>query len=222
MGKRLVLIGGGHAHMVTLDKLHTFVEKGHRVTVIGPSDNHYYSGMGPGMLGKTYSPEEIRFATRHVVEKQGGAFIRDKAVQVLAGENRVMLASGESVAYDVISFNAGSYVPRLDLPEDAADVYPVKPIEKLMEAQARILALAARKKITIGILGGGPSSAEVAGNLWQLVQDANRHIAQIKIFAGKRFMSRFSRKCPLQSAAFAHPAGDRNQHQRICSIRSIR
>jgi len=191
MGKHLVLIGGGHAHMVTLAKLHTFIEKGHRVTVIGPSDHHYYSGMGPGMLGKTYAPADIRFRTRHVVEKQGGTFIRDKATEVLAGEKQVVLASGEKVGYDIISFNAGSYVPRLDLPEDTADVYSVKPIERLMEAQARILELAAQKKITIGILGGGPSSAEVAGNIWQLTQNAQGHRPAIKIFAGKRFMSRF-------------------------------
>jgi NADH dehydrogenase FAD-containing subunit len=191
MGKHLVLIGGGHAHMVTLAKLHTFIDKGHRVTVIGPSDHHYYSGMGPGMLGKTYSPADIRFKTRHVVEKQGGTFICDKAIKILAGEKRVALASGQTVDYDVISFNAGSYVPRLDLPEDARDVYAVKPIERLMEAQARILELAARAKITIGILGGGPSSAEVAGNIWQLTRDARGHAPAIKIFAGHRFMSRF-------------------------------
>ena len=191
MGKHLVLIGGGHAHMVTLAKLNTFIEKGHRVTVIGPSDHHYYSGMGPGMLGKTYTSAEIRFATRHVVEKQGGTFIRDKAVRIIAGEKKVKLASGETVGYDVISFNVGSFVPRLDLPEDAKDIYTVKPIERLMEAQARILELAAQKKITIGILGGGPSSAEVSGNIWQLIRDAGWTMPKITIFAGKRFMSRF-------------------------------
>ena len=191
MGKHLVLIGGGHAHMVTLAKLYTFIEKGHRVTVIGPSDHHYYSGMGPGMLGKTYTSAEIRFATRHVVEKQGGTFIRDKAVRIIAGEKKVKLASGETVGYDVISFNVGSFVPRLDLPEDAKDIYTVKPIERLMEAQARILELAAQKRITIGILGGGPSSAEVSGNIWQLIRDAGWTMPKITIFAGKRFMSRF-------------------------------
>jgi NADH dehydrogenase FAD-containing subunit len=191
MGKHLVLIGGGHAHMVTLAKLYTFVEKGHQVTVIGPSDHHYYSGMGPGMLGKTYTPAETRFATRHVVEKQGGTFFRDKAVKILAGDRKVMLASGETVGYDVISFNAGSYVPRLDLPEDAANVYSVKPIERLMVAQARILELTAQEKIVIGILGGGPSAAEVAGNIWQLVRDSGGNMPHIKIFAGRRFMSQF-------------------------------
>ena len=191
MGKHLVLIGGGHAHMVTLAKLHTFVEKGHRVTVIGPSDHHYYSGMGPGMLGNTYTPADIRFATRQVVEKQGGIFIRDKAVRISAAEKKVVLASGEAVGYDVISFNAGSYVPRLDLPGDAADVYAVKPIERLMEAQGRILELTAQKQIAIGILGGGPSAAEVSGNIWQLVRDAGGTMPKITIFAGKRFMSGF-------------------------------
>ena len=71
MPKQLVLIGGGHAHMVTLANLRKIVDKGHDVTVIGPSDHHYYSGMGPGMLSGTYRPTDIRFATRHVVEKNG-------------------------------------------------------------------------------------------------------------------------------------------------------
>ncbi len=62
MRKNLVLVGGGHAHMVTLEQIRTFVDKGHKVTVIAPSFYHYYSGMGPGMLGGVYSPDEIRFA----------------------------------------------------------------------------------------------------------------------------------------------------------------
>ena len=69
MAKKLVLVGGGHAHMMILDNLAGFVDKNIAVTVIGPSSYHYYSGMGPGMLGGTYTPEDIRFATRQVVEK---------------------------------------------------------------------------------------------------------------------------------------------------------
>lgn len=194
MGKHLVLVGGGHAHMVTLAKLHTFVENGHRVTVIGPSSHHYYSGMGPGMLGKTYSPEEIRFATQHVVEKKGGVFVLGKAARVQADEKTVILESGETISYDVISFNAGSYVPRLNLSGRVEDIYSVKPIERLMQAQERFLELSAQKKISVGILGGGPSAAEIAGNLWQLASEAGRQMPDIRIFAGKRFMARFSEK----------------------------
>jgi len=191
MGKKLVLVGGGHAHMVTLARLHTFLEKGHRVTVIGPSPFHYYSGMGPGMLGNTYTPDDIRFRTQHVVEKQGGTFILGKVKSIEPEEKQVRLESGDAISYDVVSFNSGSYVPRLNLTEDAADIFSAKPIERLMEAQKRILDLAPKKKITVGILGGGPSSAEIAGNIWQLFRNQGFKTASIKIFTGRKLMSRF-------------------------------
>ena len=50
MGKHLVLVGGGHAHMTVMLNLREYTERGHRVTLIGPSAYHYYSGMGPGLL----------------------------------------------------------------------------------------------------------------------------------------------------------------------------
>ena len=191
MAKHLVLVGGGHAHMMTLANIYAFVAKGHRVTVIGPSEYHYYSGMGPGMLGGTYSPSDIRFATKHVVEKQGGIFVLGKAVRVRPDEKEIELESGETVRYDVVSFNAGSYVPRLNLGEVIENIYPVKPIERLMEAQARIKELASQKPITIGIIGGGPSSVEIAGNIWQLTSESGVNQPRVKIFAGNDLMAKY-------------------------------
>lgn len=191
MGKHLVLVGGGHAHMVTLANLHKFVEKGHKITVIGPSEYHYYSGMGPGMLGKIYSPDDIRFATKHVVEKQGGTFVLGKAVRIDPVEKTLFLESGETVPYDIISFNAGSYVPVSNVKDNGQDIYSVKPIEKLQEAQTRILELVSQKKIIISIIGGGPSAAEIAGNIWRLARDLDKKTPVIRIFSGTKFMSRF-------------------------------
>ena len=37
MGKHLVLVGGGHAHMTVMVNLRDYIERGHRVTLIGPS-----------------------------------------------------------------------------------------------------------------------------------------------------------------------------------------
>ena len=194
MNKHLVLVGGGHSHMVTLENLHAFVDKGHRVTVIGPSPYHYYSGMGPGMLSRTYSPDDIRFATEHVVNKQGGNFILDKAVSINAQERTVQLESGNSIKYDVLSFNAGSYVPLDMVTGDHNDIFTVKPIETLLAAQKRILELVSQKKITVGIVGGGPSSLEIGGNIWRLAKDNGKFQPTIQIFAGTKFMSRFPEK----------------------------
>lgn len=194
MRKKLVLVGGGHAHMTILDNLSRFIEKNIKVTVIGPSFYHYYSGMGPGMLGGTYTPDDIRFATRDVVQKQGGVFIKDRVERIDADAKKVFTASGHEFEYDVLSFNAGSYVPMPKSYEDSDNIYSVKPIERLMEAAEKLKGLFAQKKIHVSIVGGGPSSAEVAGNVWQLAKKAKGHMPDIRIFAGKKFMARFDEK----------------------------
>ena len=191
MGKHLVLVGGGHAHLVTLAKLHQFIEKGHQVTVIGLSPYHYYSGMGPGMLGKVYTPEDIRLATKHVVEKQGGIFVSGKAVRVDPEEKTLFLESGERFPYDILSFNVGSHVPATLVKDDGKDIYSVKPIENLIHARDRVLELASQRKIAISIIGGGPSAAEIAGNIWGLTRNLGAWMPEIRILAGKNFMLRF-------------------------------
>ena len=192
MGKHLVIAGGGHAHMLTLANLHKFIEKGHKVTVIGPSPHHYYSGMGPGMLGKTYTPEEVRFATKHVVEKQGGVFIQDRVDRIDPESKMVYLESEKTIPYDTLSCNVGSYVPMTIVSGADRDIFPVKPIEKLIHFQERVLELSSQQKITIGIIGGGPSAAETAGNIWRLGKYYCKNMPDITIFSGQKFMARFT------------------------------
>jgi len=177
--------------MMTLENISKFIEKGFKVTVIGPSNYHYYSGMGPGMLGGTYDPDDIRFATQDVVQKQGGVFIRDRVVKIDPDKKEAYTESGHSFPYDVLSFNAGSYVPMDESLKKSDNVYSVKPIEKLIEAADKLKKLFAQKKIIVSIIGGGPSSAEVAGNVWQLAKKTKRYMPEIHVFAGKQFMARF-------------------------------
>jgi len=188
MKKRLVLAGGGHSHMVTLAKLRTFIENGYQVNVIGPSEYHYYSGMGPGLLGGTYSPEEIRFATKTVTEKMGATFILGKIRRIDPEARLVHLESGDELPYDVLSCNLGSQVPEDLVAGSQADVFPVKPIEKLLQARQRILELGRLKKIAVGVIGGGPSAVEIAGNIWRLGQEPGMNPVDLTIFAGKQLL----------------------------------
>jgi NADH dehydrogenase FAD-containing subunit len=198
MKKDLVLAGGGHAHMMTLAQLNRFVEKGYSVTVIGPSEYHYYSGMGPGMLGGTYAPHEIRFATKHLVEKHGGTFKLGNVVAIDAEARTVQLDTGEAVSYDVLSCNLGSHVNRDIVSGDMEGVYTVKPIEKLMAARKQMLSMGAQKSIAIGIVGGGPSAVEIAGNIHRLVQSPGIRPAVIRILTRGSIMPH-------------HPAGVRSK-----------
>lgn len=191
MPGKLLLAGGGHAHMMVLAALRRFIGKGHQVTVIQPSPFHYYSGMGPGMLGGTYSPGEIRFATRHVVEKQGGTFLLDRVDRVDPAASTAYLESGAAVPYDVLSFNIGSHVPGERIADSRERIFTVKPIERLYEARQLILELAAHKPITVGVVGGGPSAVEIAGNVWGLVHGHGLKPVTIQVFARSPLMAGF-------------------------------
>ena len=195
---RLVLAGGGHAHMMCLANLKGFVDKGIHVTVIGPAEHHYYSGMGPGMLGGFYRPEEIRFATRRVVEKSGGVFVAGRVDRIDPEGRSVHLQSGDEIPYDVLSCNLGSHVPADMVRGDPKDVFLAKPIDRLWAAKNRILELAAQKKISIGIVGGGPSAVELAGNAWSLIHRRSGAPPAVKVLSNTSLMRH-------------HPAGVRRK-----------
>ena len=75
MGKHLVIVGAGHAHLTVLKNLEEFKKSGHQVTVVSSGARHYYSGMGPGMLSGIYRPEEIRFNVKKLSEDRGADFV---------------------------------------------------------------------------------------------------------------------------------------------------
>ena len=106
-------------------------------------------------------------------------------------KNRFTPGAGHTFSYDVVSFNAGSYVPMQAVRGKNDNIYSVKPIEKLMEAADKLKQLFLQKKISVSIVGGGPSAAEVAGNVWQLAKKMNQHKPDIHIFAGNKFMGGF-------------------------------
>ena len=98
MAKHLVLVGGGHAHLTVLLNLAKYIERGHRVTLIGPSPYHYYSGMGPGLLSGIYRPQDVRFHVKKMAEDRGATFLQDKVIKIDPGQRILNLQSGEQAA----------------------------------------------------------------------------------------------------------------------------
>jgi NADH dehydrogenase FAD-containing subunit len=177
--------------MTTIAGLDLLTRAGHKVSVIGPSEYHYYSGMGPGMLGGTYKSRDIRFHTCRVVEKNGGSFILDTAIRIDPKTQVVHLKSGGEIPYDVLSCNVGSYVPDKHHTDNSLPLFTVKPIAGLVAARDTFLDLTKRKPLAIAIVGGGPSAAEIAGNLLQLAKLFRHPAPHIKIFAGGGFLKGF-------------------------------
>lgn len=174
MPKHLVFVGGGHAHLTALMRLRDTVRAGHRVTLIGPSPYHYYSGMGPGLLSGIYQPAEARFHVKKMAQDRGATFLEDRVVLVDPVRRTLVLGSGAEVRYDAVSFNTGSGVP-LDLLHPSGDnLFPVKPIENLLAARRKILEAGAGTRIRVVVVGGGPAGVEIAANLGHLGRETGR------------------------------------------------
>lgn len=188
--KRLVLAGAGHAHLTTLKALDRFVKKGYEVTVVSSRNRHYYSGMGPGMLSGIYRPEEIRIDVKAMTQNRGGRFIEENVTGIDPRGRRLFLAGGDTLSYDVVSFNIGSGVP-FPLPAASAPIaFPVKPIENLLEARHRIIKKLKATTPAIGIVGGGAAGIEIAGNVERLVRQ-QKGKARIRLYSGVRMAPDF-------------------------------
>lgn len=189
MGKSMVFVGGGHAHLTSLKNLFQFKKLGHEVTLISSSPYHYYSGMGPGMLSGIYHPWEVRFHVKKLAEDRGATFIKGKVIKIDPVRRLLFVDSRENVHCNVVSFNIGSDVPLENLTRGPADdLFPVKPVINLLQARRRILeAIGNNKSFRFVVVGGGPAGIEVSANLLRLLHE-NRGKGEITLIGGKRLL----------------------------------
>ena len=206
MNKHLVFVGGGHAHLTALLNLKDFRDCGARVTLINPSPYHYYSGMGPGMLSGMYRPQEIRFHVKKMVQDRGASFIEDNVTRINPETRSLLLKSGESVHYDLVSFNTGSDVPAAGEGVSGENIYTVKPIVNLLKARQYILENILKRPLHACVIGGGPAGVELSGNIWRVMKD-NEGDAKITLVAGTRILKNAPEK--VRSLAL-RSLGDRN------------
>lgn len=192
--KRLVFVGGGHAHLYSLKHAHRFPPLGVETTLIAPSRHHYYSGMGPGMLSGTYEPEQIRFDVKALIESGGGDFVKGKVDSIDPEKRMLILESGERIDYDFVSFNVGSRVVLEGISGAKDFAFAVKPIENLENIRKAVLDTMRKGAPKICVIGGGPAGVELAGNIWRLVQE-NQGRADIAVVnSGDRLLPAFHQR----------------------------
>ena len=195
--RRLVFVGGGHVHLLSLKNADHFLSEGVEVILIGPDRFHYYSGMGPGMISRIYRPEQIRFDIERMVESRGGIFVKDKVVSIDAAAKTLTLQEGEKISYDLVSFNVGSYVPMDRIPGAERAAIPVKPIENLELARGAIGKRFQKGVPRILIVGAGPAGVELAGNIWRFARGQNGRAEIILATSRDRVLPDFPPKVGL-------------------------
>lgn len=159
----IVLIGGGHSHVIVLRMLAMKPLPGLRLTVICTDTDTPYSGMLPGYIAGHYSFDEVHIDLRRLAEFAGARYYRDEVIGIDRAERKVLCRTRPPVAYDVLSINIGS-TPQLARVEGADEfAVPVKPIRRFND---RWLALLERVRnhpgaTTIAVVGAGAGGVEL-------------------------------------------------------------
>lgn len=160
--KDLVLIGGGHSHVVVLRMFGMRPPPGVRITLITRDIHTPYSGMLPGYIAGHYDYDEAHIDLRPLTAFANARLIHASASKVDTAGQQVHFHDRPPIPYDVLSINIGSR-PRNVLTE-GAHVLPIKPIDRFLIGWRDITRQVVDRPGTfhLGVVGAGAGGVEVS------------------------------------------------------------
>ncbi len=165
VNKDLLLVGGGHAHVIALRMLVMHPVAGLRMTLISPDTHTPYSGMLPGLIAGHYSFEQSHIDLERLCQWAGVRFVRAQVNAIDTDERSVSLVGRPPVNYDLLSIDIGSQ-PELDSVPGAREwSVPVKPVSSFWQRWQQLIAQAETSPGSgtrrIVVVGGGAGSVEL-------------------------------------------------------------
>jgi len=160
--KRLLLLGGGHAHLGVLAALARQRLAGAEVMLLTPHAELVYSGMVPGLVAGHYTAGQCRIALAPLAAAAGVSLVTGAAVGLDAAAQGLRLADGRTAGYDLLSIDTGSEQRRDRVAGAGEHALFVRPIEAFVQGQQRLAERAARRALDIVVLGGGAAGFELA------------------------------------------------------------
>lgn len=168
-GPRVLLVGGGHAHVQVLRAMMMRPWPEARVTVVLDTPVAIYSGMVPGFVARQYRASELEIDVVPLARRAGAEVVLDAAVGLDPAARRVLLESRPPLAYDFVSFDIGSTVAGLDLPGVREHACATRPISRLVaeieSVSAAFLAGNRSRRFEVVVAGGGAGGVELAFTL---------------------------------------------------------
>lgn len=159
----IVLVGGGHSHVVVLKQFAMNPEPGVRLTLICRDTHTPYSGMLPGYVAGHYTYDEVHIDLRRLAEYAGARFFSDEALGIDRTQQKVLCRSRPPVPYDQLSINIGS-TPRMNQIPGADDhAVPVKPIHRFNDRWQTLIERVTHHAgaTRIAVVGGGAGGVEL-------------------------------------------------------------
>jgi len=160
--KRLLLIGGGHAHLFVLEAFARAPLPDVELVLVSPNQLAPYSGMMPGVIAGHYHYDQGCVDLAPLVRAAGCRWVKTIAVQFDPANRVVVCENGSRLDYDLLSINTGSTPPPMTVAGVAEYSVPVKPIESFLDRWRQLaIEVACRRPLNIAVVGGGAAGVEV-------------------------------------------------------------
>jgi len=176
--KDLLLIGGGHAHVVALKRFAMNPLPGLRITLITRDIHTPYSGMLPGYIAGFYGYDACHIDLGPLARMANARLIHASAHRLDPEQQLVFCDDRPPLHYDLLSINTGSTPDHSQI--EGVDEYAlaVKPIDVLLqrwtELKHTITHDDSDRTWHIVVVGGGAGGVEMAlATQYRLQQELN-------------------------------------------------
>lgn len=162
--KRLVLIGGGHAHVHVVDSCARQAFPDTEVTLISPYPRQIYSGMLPGWIAGHYSIEQCAIPIDRLAQRAAIRFRQTTCTAIDLESRQVRCADGQAIPFDLVSIDSGPTVDLIHTPGASLHALPIRPIEGFVSDWPHLLERARLQTsgFRLAIIGDGAAGTELA------------------------------------------------------------
>jgi selenide,water dikinase len=165
---RLLLVGGGHAHVEVLRRFRDAPQRpppGSRVTLLSRAPTSFYSGALPGVFEGALPLTDAVIDVERLARAAGVEFVAGEAVAVDAARGSVALAGGASLPFDLLSLDVGAVAASAGILSPHLAI-PARPVAALVAGLHPTLAAAdAGAHPPCTIVGAGVAGVELAAAL---------------------------------------------------------
>jgi selenide,water dikinase len=160
--KRLVLLGGGHAHLFVLEAFARRPMEGIELTLVTPVRLAPYSGMMPGVIAGHYEYDDACVDLDPLARACGCILRYTRCAALDAARSRVTCEDGSLLDYDLLSIDTGSRPATHGIPGVAEYAQTVKPIDHFVaELNAFCEGINPDQPVRVAMVGGGAAGIEV-------------------------------------------------------------
>ena len=161
---RLVLLGGGHAHVGVLTELAARPLEGWEVQLVTPYRRQIYSGMLPGWIAGHYAIESCAISLGALAAGAAVSMHYTSAIGLDLDPNAIRCEDGSLLQFDLLSIDSGPVAAIEELPGAAEHALPIRPIEGFVAAWPGMLdrMTTGRRHFGLAILGARAAGVELA------------------------------------------------------------